>query len=222
MEKKRPMGVAIIGGLFLVGGVLSLFNLFNWKLTTFKYVGYGYFMFFYNLIATPSAIIAGVFLLKLKNWARKLCIILELSAIVFTMLTPFTLAKELTDNTTMVIFSLAIGIISTLLIIYYLTRPKIKAMFTGQVQISEKPKGIVQWTKDLLVEAYVIRKPKKTYLPTWTVVGTFLLPIFCIYLAITLKNIVFAWLAIPCMIILPLLGALYIKRTPKFPPKVDT
>ena len=87
-ENKRPNGVTILGTLIIIGAVLSLLSIregwqFNRPISNYLY-----------LIIVPFSIVVGVFLLKLKNWARIAIIAVSIIVSVETLITtPYAMNK---------------------------------------------------------------------------------------------------------------------------------
>lgn len=78
---KRPAGVTILGILIIIGSVLSLLSAqeawkYNPPISNYLYV-----------IVVPLSIVVGVFLLKLKNWARLAIIVISIIVSVETLIT---------------------------------------------------------------------------------------------------------------------------------------
>jgi len=99
MEEKRSAGVTILGWLFIIGGVFGLLGNINAK-NYFQIMGTGllaYLTFFLSIAIAFGNIVGGMFILKLKSWARKLAIILCLVNIVLVLfnfkLVPASLSK---------------------------------------------------------------------------------------------------------------------------------
>lgn len=87
MEKKRPVWVTIFAILFIIGGLLSLLSALDIKsyLSDFN-MGILTFPLYALTVAVPiSSVIAGIFLFKLKPWARKLVIIMTITNIVLML-----------------------------------------------------------------------------------------------------------------------------------------
>lgn len=85
---KRSKGVMIFGILFILGAVIGVAALFNLKQQMLIYSQFTkgilpQVMIALNVIKILATLIAGIFLLKLKNWARKLVVALCLVSIVF-------------------------------------------------------------------------------------------------------------------------------------------
>lgn len=85
--KKKPDGIMVFGVLIIIGSVFSLLSAREgWK---YNPVVSNYLY----LIVLPLAIVAAVFLLKLKNWARIVIIAISVIVLVETIITvPHVLA----------------------------------------------------------------------------------------------------------------------------------
>lgn len=88
-KKKRSVGVTIMGVMLIVWASFEILGLLNFK----EYVAnclrfetglMGYIKIVYGVIGTIAGLIAGIYILKLRNWARKLIIALGIIAICFT------------------------------------------------------------------------------------------------------------------------------------------
>lgn len=89
MEKKRSVGVTIMGVILIICASFGILGLLNFK----EYVAnclrfetglMGYIKIVYGIIGTIVGLIAAIYILKLRNWARKLTITLGIIAICFT------------------------------------------------------------------------------------------------------------------------------------------
>lgn len=131
MEKKRSIGVTMFGWILILYSIVGLIKralfLVNWD-----------FHKGFPLEVTSDWIlvlflIAGVGLVKLKNWGRRLVILAALIKLFFylkSLYLAFTPAyKNATGITISFWISIAIFGIIYLLIIYYFTRPKVKEQF---------------------------------------------------------------------------------------------
>jgi len=87
MEKKRPVWVTIFAVLFIIGGLLSLLSALDIKsyLRDFKMGVLTFPLYALTVAVTISSVIAGIFLFKLKPWARKLVIIITIVNIVLML-----------------------------------------------------------------------------------------------------------------------------------------
>lgn len=97
MSKKRSIGVTIFGWWYIIAGALGLLNLpiilviksmssgFPYMRSAFMEQFMGPFYILYVLAVTIASLIAGIGLLKLKPWARKLVIIICLVGMVYSI-----------------------------------------------------------------------------------------------------------------------------------------
>lgn len=157
-------------------------------------------------------VIGGILTYRLREGGRKLLIGASCLTLFSFLINDAQVIEEIKEHPVGNLISYFLLILAALIIILFLTNAKVKEMFIEKISMPKKPKGIVHKTKDLLVETNIIRESKKGYLPAWSVAGTFILPIFCVFLSVNFKNIIFAWLVIPCMIVMPLLGVLYANK----------
>ena len=87
MDKKRSWAVTMIGWSAMIMGVLGLLGNMSPKYyfaamgtKPFAYIGY-----FFGIIFSTCTLASGVYILKLKAWARRLAVILCSVSIVFTL-----------------------------------------------------------------------------------------------------------------------------------------
>lgn len=157
-------------------------------------------------------IIGGILTYRLREGGRRLLIGASCLTLFSFLINSAQVVEEIKENPVGNLFYYLLLILAALIIILFFTNTKVKEIFVEKIPVAERPKNVVHEAESLLVEANIIRKSKKGYLPAWSVAGTFILPIFCIFLSVNFKNIIFAWLVIPCMIIMPLLGMLCTNR----------
>ncbi len=126
MEKKRSVGVTVVGVLFIIFPVSNIFlaGILGYYYTPLQYLFRGFFVLY--------PVITGIGILLLKEWARKLAIIF---AILTTILAIFVcLAKSFINpeiffkNVYDLIANISMIIIGSLLL-YFFTRPKVKEQF---------------------------------------------------------------------------------------------
>ncbi|NQT22178.1 MAG: hypothetical protein HQ579_01935 [Candidatus Omnitrophica bacterium] len=86
MDKKRSKGVTFLGWFFIVTSLLSMLTLLSPK-HYIKLQGslYNQIEFLYFTIVPFFCLFAGIYILKLKNWARKLGILIYSVSLVFTI-----------------------------------------------------------------------------------------------------------------------------------------
>ncbi|MBL7157034.1 MAG: hypothetical protein ISS92_02600 [Candidatus Omnitrophica bacterium] len=141
MEKKRLTGVIAISlySLLLAAALLSMFIV-----RLFAYSAVGSFdqkviYFLYMLIQVMPLAFAGMLMLKLRRWGRVLSLIMHgyvflLSFQTLITLTNYYLIKEslaqFTPGKLSLMLLAAAGVLVSSVIIYYLTRPKVREMFT--------------------------------------------------------------------------------------------
>jgi len=221
MEEKKL--VKIIGGISVVLGCYYLFLLYllfdithNISLalnTGTSQVDYEsalttLFIFIaFSIIPLVLYIIGGFLLFKLRERGRNIVIgalVLTLLGMIFNAKTIFI---EIKENPIINIIYYFFYAVTSIGLLFFLNSHKVKTIFHAKPIHFSKYKNIMGIVNDILVDANVIKRGKKTYLPAWSVIATFLLPIFLIYLAIEHNNIIFAWLIIPCMVIFPLIGS---------------
>ena len=225
MEDKKL--VKLIGGISIALGCYYLFLLaiyfnipnnvglildINTAHATYENALTTLFMFAaMSIIPLILYIFGGFLVLNKREVGRKIIIgtlVLTLFATVCNLkMVLLEIKRNPVINTLHFIFYTVISIA----LLFFLNSRKVKTIFSVENTNFIKYQNIAGKINDILVGANVIRGGKKTYLPAWSVVATFLLPIFLIYLAIEYDNVIFAWLIIPCMIIFPLIGGYAVK-----------
>ncbi len=127
MEKKRSQGVTIFAWLVIIGSILNL--VLN---SAASDVNTQISVYFYYLVS-PISIIIGIYLLKLKDWARIGIIAVSIMVGVETIVTtPYCLNKlQSTYPRTGLPFIMAvlISLGFNCGLIYYFTRPTVKEQF---------------------------------------------------------------------------------------------
>jgi len=96
MNKKRSVGVTVLGWLFIIGGILGLCLQANFKFY-FAEAGRNLFSFiryFLGLIISLASVAGGIFVLKLKAWARQLVIVICLLNIVSLVIGTFVFKAD--------------------------------------------------------------------------------------------------------------------------------
>jgi len=141
MEKKRLTGIIIISFYSLLLAA-TLFGMLIVRL--FAYGAVGSFdqkviYFLYTLVQAMPLALSGILMLKLRRWGRVLSLIMHghvflISFQTLITLTNYYLIKESLTQFTPGKLSLMLlataGVLVSSLIIYYLTRPKVREMFT--------------------------------------------------------------------------------------------
>lgn len=133
MQKKRPKGVTIFGILFLIGALFSAFY-------TLKYFSIftKWWLIYTSILYILLVFAAGVGLLMLKGWARKLSLGF---AIFFIIRQTYNGVRDLSYvyNQEPSVFVISSGILILILclsvnclLFWYLSRPKIKEQFNGR------------------------------------------------------------------------------------------
>ncbi|MFH0738789.1 MAG: hypothetical protein V2A59_02890 [Candidatus Omnitrophota bacterium] len=79
MEKKRSKGVTFWGWIFIIFGIIGVLGALNPQ-QTIKLYGSG--LFFLSIVLSIATIIAGIFVLKLNETARKAVIVLGFISII--------------------------------------------------------------------------------------------------------------------------------------------
>lgn len=131
MEKKRSVGITIIAWFSIIGFILSLPIALNFNLLIglYRNIYFAYFMILYTIIFNSLYVIAAVNLLKLKDWARRLMILWHIIGFPIRIINEFFMKKQLNNNSAMTVFFVSVTSVLVLIIIYYLTRPKVKEQF---------------------------------------------------------------------------------------------
>lgn len=127
MKNKRSIGVIIFGISFIIISVLNISGYISDIVDT-KYAWAAYFYIIISIIL----LILTVFLLQLKEWARKGVIYYHLvSALVikFLIMPLMSERHEILSPTTGTFFDTFILVVWTILVIYFFTRPEVKHRF---------------------------------------------------------------------------------------------
>ena len=121
MEKKRSVGVTIFGYLIIISGILAI--AWNWKnFPVFADARLKNFLIICNTLLV-SSLIYGLGILMLKDWARKLALIVN---IVVLVAYPSLLYIWKISGPT---FAIVVSIGFPIAILYFFTRPKVKEQF---------------------------------------------------------------------------------------------
>jgi hypothetical protein len=132
MEKKRPIGITILGIFGICAGCFGLLVFLP------MYKHYNIFIYSYAIIWNILMIGIGIGLLKLKKWARlgelitifiKWVYILSEKIYLFVVKTPASSEQYAYSNPILKDLIGFFWILITVVIVYYLTRPKVKEMF---------------------------------------------------------------------------------------------
>ena len=137
---KRSKSVTVLAWLLIVGSVsntLTSLVSFVFKLPADN-VNPALSNYFYYA-ASPFSILVGIFLLKLKNWARVAAIMLSILVAIETVLTtPYVMKQLIALNLYGSFVTRAVLLIATgcslafnVAILYFFTRPRIKEQFKG-------------------------------------------------------------------------------------------
>ncbi|MBU0571830.1 MAG: hypothetical protein KJ995_01380 [Candidatus Omnitrophica bacterium] len=85
-DKKRSVGVTIFSWVIIVGSIGNLLTLQNAKMLSPA------FSFFLYMMILPASIVVGIYLLKLKKWARTAIIVISVIVGIETLATlPYVL-----------------------------------------------------------------------------------------------------------------------------------
>ena len=129
MNQKTSLGVTIFGWLAIILGAVSF--LFNLR-TTFIYlkeegifITLITFLIFCN-IANVLQIIYGIGVLQLREWARKMAIIMSIVVLIIYPLLYLIFGIVLTYKN-LIVMMITLGF--PIAIIYFFTRPRVKAQF---------------------------------------------------------------------------------------------
>lgn len=130
-KTERFLCVKIISWYLIISGIAGLLASLKWKILLKMYNNnyYSYFILIYDLVASPIEIIAGVFMIRLKNWARKLAIILTLFGIIQAIVLPFSINRQFYNDIKVIFFHLIYIVTISMLIILYLNSQKVREKF---------------------------------------------------------------------------------------------
>ena len=140
MEKNSPNGIIAIS-LYTLLLAATLIGMFIMRLVAYNAVvsfDQKFVYFLYMLVQALPLVLAGILLLKLKAWGRVLSLIMHgyifltacqtLITLVNYYLIKESLAQFAPGKLLFMLLCVA-GILTSSLIVYYLTRPKIKDVF---------------------------------------------------------------------------------------------
>ena len=126
MENSRSKGVTIFAYLIIIGSFIGLFS--QNKINPIASIYFYYIVF-------PLSIIAAIFLLRLKDWARKAVIIISISVAVETIATAsYCLNKVVSlygpEKKLAFIIAVFLSLIFNFAVIYFFTRPSVQKQFS--------------------------------------------------------------------------------------------
>ncbi|MFH1259183.1 MAG: hypothetical protein ABII74_05135 [Elusimicrobiota bacterium] len=119
MEEEKPVGVTIIGFLFIIFPVINVFV---------KGISHSPLQLFFIGLAVSYSVISGIGILLLKEWARKLVLIFSILAIIDGLLT-FFINPQINLKNNLNLGMNIWNIIYFGLVLYYFTRSKTKEQF---------------------------------------------------------------------------------------------
>ena len=90
MEKERSLGVAVFGWVFIIGGVWGILGKISAAMRVSAMVDVKYILAF---VISALSLTCGIYLLKLKPWARQLAMVLAGVNIIYTLIIFNNLAK---------------------------------------------------------------------------------------------------------------------------------
>lgn len=96
MDKKRFTGVTIFAWIFIVIGMFGLLSFLNPKTYEQPLGMTGFFKYLLQFLVSGVTLICGIYLLKLKSWARKLTLIICAINIGFSLFT-FSAVSKIRD-----------------------------------------------------------------------------------------------------------------------------
>jgi len=134
MFRKRSIGVTIFGFLIVIGGIIGffwnfIFYLYLYRFGDIRIVLLRTFVIFCNTMIILS-IIYGIGILRLKEWARKMAIIVSAAILIIYPLLIFIFNVSFVRLN---ILAIVITLGFPLGIIYFFTRPNIKKQFLNQI-----------------------------------------------------------------------------------------
>ena len=116
MEKQRSVGVMVFAYLDIIGGILGILAFIAGS----KII----------MLGAPLLIIIGIGLLKLKEWARKLEILLTILGYFFTWVMFFMISEDLLVSLRcMFQFKQTFSLLAVIVTVWFFTRPKVKNQF---------------------------------------------------------------------------------------------
>jgi len=135
MEKKRSVGVTVIAIISVVYPIIHTIGLF-WLFSPFKSILLRvWLVFLVCCLLSILSLVAGVGMLILKNWARVLFIRLVIARLFFGILAEIYMRRSISPYPPKPINWLSLFfcyIFPSVIFILYLTRPKVKALFSPE------------------------------------------------------------------------------------------
>ena len=149
MKKKKPIGIVILGGLFILSSFNSFISLFT---TSNRLAGYAeqhfafpfhhyYVVQFQNVAMLIFLLITGIGLLRLSKWARFYSMVLIVYSIAFSVIysliytvrhsIPYFIQTNKISALILLIFLKIIGLLLAIITLRYLNRKEIKEIFGG-------------------------------------------------------------------------------------------
>jgi len=125
---KRPTLLTLIACYIIISSIVIIPNAFSTD-RLYENILFAHFMTGYMLIAAILSIVIGVGILKYKEWARKMLIVLLIFGLTLLFLGPFTMRTKFFSNTIISFAHIFVNSTIVLLIIYYLNRNEIKNLF---------------------------------------------------------------------------------------------
>lgn len=126
MEKQRSRSVTIFGWIFIISSILGLLD-FGRRPGLLND-----FWLIYSFLNAALNLVAGIFVLRLKEWARRLVIIVQILAIINTATSwvsalYWAQTKEFTPVT--LYLSFFFSIVWSVAVIFFFTRPQVRGQF---------------------------------------------------------------------------------------------
>lgn len=144
-EVKKPIGIKLLGWLYIIGAVIAIFGIFTLKGRLLTYeskhfklpFSYYYVVQSFTVMNIVAGLTLGIGLLKTKPWARVYVIIWAIICWLYTVVFFFIYTNRYTipylksiERSVIIHYALLVISISWVaLVYYYLNRPKVKKQF---------------------------------------------------------------------------------------------
>ena len=131
MGKRRSRGITIFGWIFIIFSILGLLD-FGRRPGLLND-----FWLIYSFLTAALNLVAGIFILRLREWARRLVIIVRILAIINTVTSwlsalHWAQTKEFTPVT--LYLSFFFYIVWSVVVIFFFTRPQVREQFVKVVK----------------------------------------------------------------------------------------
>ena len=128
MRNKRSRGVTFFGWFFIIVSILSILTTFDVKATRRLIQDYGFLFSLFSLLADMAYLVAGIYLLKLSEIARKSIILLGIISLIAVPYFFIFDGKKHAGNYAWIAAAF-VFVILEVIPLYFFTRPEVKEQF---------------------------------------------------------------------------------------------